>query len=139
MRKIRRAWSGRRYGRSAAKERFWRRHIARQSAGHLSVRVYCARHAVSEPSFYSWRRELARRDQAAARRTSHDQVAKRTRRPTVEFVRLNVRPDAEPNPIEIVLGDEGLRGTVLRIPRGTDQATLANVLAALVAARTQSC
>jgi len=50
--------------RSLAKERVWRRHVTRQAAGRLSVREYCHRHDLAEPSFYAWRRQLAQRDQS---------------------------------------------------------------------------
>lgn len=127
--------SGRGPARSVAKERLWRRHIVRQTASGLSVRGYCARHAVSEPSFYAWRRELARRDRSGhAKRAGGKSPAQRTRRLPVEFVRLDVRPATEMSPIEIILGEAALRGAVVRVPPGADQATLARVLTALAAA-----
>lgn len=48
--------------RNAVKEQFWRGCIARWRSSGLSVRDFCRRAALSEPSFYAWRRELARRD-----------------------------------------------------------------------------
>ena len=48
--------------RDTNKERVWRRHVHRQSKSKLSVREYCAAAGISEPSFYAWRRSLARRD-----------------------------------------------------------------------------
>jgi len=36
--------------------------VHRQSKSKLSVREYCAAAGISEPSFYAWRRSLARRD-----------------------------------------------------------------------------
>ena len=51
--------------RSRAKERFWRGHVARQAAGAFSIRAYCERHSLAEPSVDAWRRALARRDRAA--------------------------------------------------------------------------
>ena len=50
--------------RDAAKERFWRKVVGGFDARRHTVRAWCAQHGVSEPSFYAWRRELARRDQA---------------------------------------------------------------------------
>jgi transposase-like protein len=44
------------------RERLWRETIAAWQASGLSVRQYCRRHDVAEPSFYYWRRELQRRD-----------------------------------------------------------------------------
>jgi len=54
--------AGRSMQRSRAKEQSWRGHLKRQSASGLSIRAYCAGHGLSEPSFYAWRAELARRD-----------------------------------------------------------------------------
>ena len=48
--------------RSAEKEACWRRHLEDHAAGGLSIRAYCREHGLSEPSFYVWRREIARRD-----------------------------------------------------------------------------
>ena len=59
---------GRGLGRSAAKERFWRERVAAWRASGLAVRAYCVRQRLAEPSFYAWRRELARREQGESRR-----------------------------------------------------------------------
>jgi hypothetical protein len=125
MRDVRRAGRGR--GRNGAKERLWREHVARQAAGGLTVRAYCERHALAEPSFYAWRRELARRDAAADRggRRSPERPSSRA----VPFVQLK-GPQDFPCPtavIEIVLTG----GTVVRVPRGADEGTLAAVLTTL--------
>ncbi len=50
--------------RSAEKEAFWRLVVDEQKASELSVRAFCRQESVSEPSFYAWRKELQRRDQA---------------------------------------------------------------------------
>jgi hypothetical protein len=58
--------SGERNGRavrSAEKEQFWRGRIEGQAASGLSARQWCLQEQLSEPSFYAWRRKLARRDQ----------------------------------------------------------------------------
>lgn len=133
MRQVRQGERGPR--RSVAKERFWRGHIARQKAGRMSIRDYCTRHALSEPSFFAWRAELARRDgsplaSGAAPRRAPAPPA-RPRPP--QFVRLDLRPAEEAGLIEIALGNEGLRGAVVRVPPGADRATLESVLAALAA------
>jgi hypothetical protein len=137
MRKIHQP--GRGPQRSAAKERFWRGHVARQKAGRMSVRDYCARHALSEPSFYAWRAELARRDKLQRASGSAPQrpptpPALRAGRFAPQFVRLDLQPAAGTGLIEIVLGSEGLGGAVVRVPQGADRATLEGVLAALAAA-----
>lgn len=48
--------------RSVEKEVFWRFVLDEQASSGLSVRAFCRREAVSEASFYFWRRELAARD-----------------------------------------------------------------------------
>jgi hypothetical protein len=136
MRRVRQGERGPR--RSAAKERFWRGHIARQKGSGMSIRDYCARHALSEPSFYAWRAELARRDgsqRASGSAPERSPAPPRHARPRLpQFVRLDLRPAEEAGLIEIVLGNEGLRGAVVRVPPGADRATLERVLAALAAA-----
>ena len=48
--------------RSAEKVEFWRSMIRRQRRQGLSIREFCRRNSISENSFYTWRRELERRD-----------------------------------------------------------------------------
>jgi transposase-like protein len=47
--------------RSEERERFWRELVEGQQRSGVSIRQWCQRHGVSEPSFYFWRRELAQR------------------------------------------------------------------------------
>ncbi len=49
--------------RDPAKERLWRRAIARWGKCDLNVREFCEQEGLSQASFYWWRRELAKRDQ----------------------------------------------------------------------------
>ena len=104
--------------RDPEKEQFWRRMLAqqRQSAG--TIRAFCEREGLSQPSFYQWRRELARRDRA--------QVA---RRGVATFVPIQVVPEVAL--IEIALPG----GVVVRVRAGADAATLRQILAALVEGR----
>jgi hypothetical protein len=48
--------------RSVEKEAFWRLVLAEHAACDLSVRAFCPREAISEASFYFWKRELTTRD-----------------------------------------------------------------------------
>ena len=48
--------------RSAEKEEFWRLLLAEQEGCGLSIRTFCQQKAISEPSFYAWRKELQKRD-----------------------------------------------------------------------------
>lgn len=48
--------------RSVEKEQFWRLVLEEHQRSGLSVRRFCQREGVSEPSFYAWRREIRQRD-----------------------------------------------------------------------------
>lgn len=43
---------------SGEKELYWRELMQRQAESGLSVRQFCVREGVSEPSFYAWRQRL---------------------------------------------------------------------------------
>jgi len=49
--------------RSVEKEEFWRLVLNEHAASGLPIKAICKREAVSEASFYFWRRELAIRDE----------------------------------------------------------------------------
>jgi len=61
---------------SSEKQSYWQEIVGRQSESGLSVRQFCAAERVSEPSFYAWRRKLAKpkgsvnRSRAPSRRRS---------------------------------------------------------------------
>jgi transposase len=99
--------------RDARKEQQWRRWMHQWQQSGLSVRAFCARHDLAEPSFYGWRRELHRRDAA----------------PTA-FVPVRVVPDEEPaaaRSVEVLLAG----GRRLRVAPGFDPATVRQLLAVL--------
>ena len=105
----------------AAKRWFWREVLARQRQSGLSIRDFCRREALAEPSFFWWRRKLA--------------VRKRKRRadasgpPVARFARIKVTPleqDGKP-PLVIVLAG----GVRIRVQHGADARLLGEVLAAL--------
>jgi hypothetical protein len=93
--------------RDPAKERFWRDTVGQWEESGLTVGAYCQRHRLSEPSFYAWRRELARRDRA-----------------TPTFVPVQVLAES-PAAIEIVLVND----RIVRVRPGFDERTLRRVLA----------
>jgi transposase-like protein len=98
--------------RDPRKEQHWRRWIQLWKNSGLTVRDFCARHHLAQPSFYAWRRELQRRDAATT------------------FVPVRVVPDDQPTPatpIEVVL----VRGGCVRVTPGFDPATLRQLLAVL--------
>jgi len=117
--------------RDLAKERAWQRWIDKQRKSGLSVRAFCARQPLSEPSFYAWRRTLAER------KTGRKPV-RATRRPSRRPAFVSLTPSASPPPpaadlfqpaaaVELVHRD----GHVLRIAAGCDRGTLSMVLLAL--------
>jgi transposase len=99
--------------RDPRKEQQWRHWIRQWQRSGLSVRAFCARHYLSQPSFYAWRRTLQQREAA-----------------TPALVPVRVLPDetsAPPSSLEVVLA----RGRCLRVPPGFDPATLRQLLAVL--------
>ena len=107
--------------RSSGKESHWRKVIRRHASSGLSVRQFCAKEGIAEPSFYSWRRELRSRDRQDKKRqaTSAKSVA------VSHFI-----------PVEITAGNNVLelihpRGYQLRIPANFDAASLQQVLSVL--------
>ena len=106
--------------RDPQKERFWRDHLKRWQGSGLTIREYCARHRVSEPSFYGWRRTLAQRD---------DDTTATAVEPAVTFVPVQVQNDLPVTPpvLEVVLAN----GRLLRIPPGIDLGPVRALLAVL--------
>jgi hypothetical protein len=115
-------------GRSPAKEQFWRRHVGRQQRSRRTIRDYCAKAGISEPSFYAWRSELARRDLETDRPVaSKPSVACRTPAPAPRFLPVTVaeypRAGAMASQVEVALPG----GLVVRVP-AHDTAALRTVL-----------
>jgi hypothetical protein len=104
----------------AEREAFWREQVSawradvgraeRSGSAAVSVREFCRGRGLREPSFYFWRRELARRGSDAV------------------FVPVTVRPPIATiaAPIELEVG-----GVTLRISPNFDEATLARLIAVL--------
>jgi hypothetical protein len=120
----------RQWRRDPAKERRWRRMVRRWEKSGLSVREFCDWQALSEASFYAWRRELAVRDREA---------------PSGRESPLNGLASNGPQflPVQVVAEaalDSGAGGCLevqlptgvrLRVPQGFDRQTVRDVLAAL--------
>ena len=123
--------SQRRVPRDAAKESWWREQVRAQAQGGLSVRAYCRQQQLSEPSFYAWRKELARRDQerqpsAPTPPSPATNVRDRkATRPT--FTEVLLTSPAAVSPIEIVLA----AGQRIVVAPGFDSPTLQAVLEVL--------
>jgi hypothetical protein len=109
--------------RDGEKERFWREAICRQRRSGRSVRGFCRDEALSEPSFYAWRRELKQRGK---RPDSHSQ---RWRAKPSSFVAVQLAAETVPataGTIELALPG----GVVLRLPANTEPATIAAIVTA---------
>ncbi len=104
--------------RSRRKEQFWRRMLRQWRRSGLSIRDFCAEQRISEPSFYSWRRTIVRRDAEAPHFIPVQVVADD---------KVATTRDGSGGALELVLG----AGRVLRIPPGFDGPTLRRLLALL--------
>jgi transposase len=118
--------------RDAEKERSWRRALQDWRRSGLSVREFCDWQALSEASFYAWRRELGKRDREAASRRENDSRRNGRAVNAPRFLPVHVvaetAPDSEaPGCLELQLPT----GVLLRVPAGFDHQTLSDVLAAL--------
>lgn len=99
----------------ASTQQRWLELISLWQQSQLSVRAFCHRHRLSEPSFYTWRRLLRRRGLLPARPAAQPASS------TPAFVKLSL--PAEPHTavaIEVVLSQRRL----LRVPPGFDPDTL---------------
>ena len=76
-------------GKSNEKEEFWRLVIEEQGASGLSVRAFCEREGVSEPSFYAWRKRLRDRDEAGQPRFGCQQIVETGVAPVIADVVAN--------------------------------------------------
>jgi hypothetical protein len=118
------SWTGHGPRRESAKEKLWRRVLADFAASGQSVRAFCRVRELSEPSFYAWRRSLARRDATRRSVTPHGP-------PTPAFLPIRLAETTGGTPMEIVLA--GGHRICLRPP--VDRAALTEVVAALESGR----
>ena len=129
--------------RDPAKERHWRRMVRRWRSSGLSVRDFCDWQALSEPCFYAWRRELAKRDREAAAgvpaigAASADRPVKRnvrSRAPAAAFLPVQVVADGAHDAAASFSQSHGIEvhlpgGVRLMVPPGCDRALLRDVIA----------
>jgi hypothetical protein len=134
--------------RDLSKERRWRRLLGQWRRSGRTGRDFCAERELSEPSFYAWKREIARRDQERTARPQaltrtkasrdHDRAARpqaptrtaASRRPVATglpaFVPVTVEA-AGAWALEVVVAP----GRLLRVRAGFDAAVLRRLLAVL--------
>ena len=113
---------------SGERERYWRELLARQAASGLSVRQFCGREGVSEPSFYQWRKRLGpttqQKKNAATATRDRPAAAPST---DLLFLPLGLLGGAVSSELEIVHP----AGCRVRVVGEVNVASLARVLAAL--------
>jgi len=122
----------RRGERDRGKERFWREMVQRWRQSGVTIRDFCDAHGLSEPSFYGWRREIAKRDGQTGERSTRTSArsARRHASGLPAFVPLRVTPTEPASALEVVVG----AGHVVRVAPGFDAATLRSLLAVLAEA-----
>ena len=112
--------------RDVEKEKYWRGVIREGARSGLSIREFCRQKRIKESQFYAWRRELRYRDEQ-----KRSQKRARSKSPSQKGATFALVTDGsgglESAGIELVLGD----GRRVRIGKGVDRETLANVLAVL--------
>jgi transposase-like protein len=106
--------------RDPRKEQFWRQALRRWRQSGLSIRAYCRRHCLAEPSFYAWRRLLSERDQPEPAADAASPVT---------FVPLTVCHEPTPSapPVEVILAN----GRRLRLPVSVAAGVVRDLLAVL--------
>jgi hypothetical protein len=77
--------------RDLERERVWRAVLDRQRQSGLSIREFCRREVLAEVSFYSWQRELRRRDRESASVPHPDREAS-LRPPTSRSAAATAKP-----------------------------------------------
>ena len=97
-----------------ARERHWRKRLARWKASGLKVRDFCQQEGVTPTAFAHWRKEIAARD------------ARRAEAPEPLFVPVHITPLPAATLDVVLRGDR-----VVCVPPGFDPVHLRAVVAAL--------
>ena len=114
------------------REAHWRKLLADAASSSLNQAAFCRARGIEIPTFYWWKREIARRDAGLQRVRTASQSS--VREVSLVPVRLcersrdgDSRQPVSDHPIEIVLRG----GRILRVAPGFDPDTLRSVIAAL--------
>ena len=97
---------------------FWQMAIETWQSRGLSVRQFCKQEGLSSPSFYAWRKKLAKADAP--------QVDKKDVRPLEPFIQVSL-PTETHSDLQLVFAS----GHRLKISAGIDRQTLSDVLSVL--------
>jgi hypothetical protein len=110
--------------RDPVKEKYWRGLLRQWVRSGLSVREFCDAQAISQASFYAWRREIGRRDQPPSARCVGPTAALQPSLPApATFLKLALDASV-PSAIEVVITD----GRLLRVRPGFDADLLRELL-----------
>ena len=94
-------------------QQFWQMVIETWQSSGLSIRQFCKKESLSEPSFYSWRKKLT--GDNSEQDTQHKPEAP-------AFIEVAI-PQNNSAAIELLL----ISGSTLKIPAGVDAKTLMNI------------
>lgn len=121
------------------REAMWRRRIEEQPRSGMSIRAFCRREGMTEPSFYDWRRRLKESSRAAGATSpvgrapwaggSGKVAASRSGAPAFARVVVSEESDSRRGQIEI----QSREGRLIRVLPGFDRATLIEALSAIEA------
>jgi len=110
----------------------WRSTLRKHAKSRLSVRQFCRREQIREPSFYYWRRIIAQRDSQAKSKPTVRRRSKRKAAGQQAFVPVVLNAnDAEGQHTSIVIELRGQR--TLRVPESIEPTHLARIVHAIEA------
>ena len=127
------------------KEQYWRLVLDEFGASGLTVREFCKREGLREPSFYAWRKEIRRRDgdmtgdvpNGVERKRQSDGVKKASRKaPSApSLIEVVTRSTPVTQAIEI----ETPTGFIIRLGEQVDRELMTSVLSSMLPLEQASC
>ena len=123
------------------KEQYWRLVLDEFGSSGQSVREFCKREGLREPSFYAWRKEIRRRDEdVASAKLNHRRGLGRSKAAQDQFaapalVEVVTRPAAATPGIEI----ETPSGFTIRLGEQVDRELMTSVLSSMLPLEQASC
>jgi hypothetical protein len=113
--------------RDLAKERHWRHQVAAWRRSGQTIRAYCLAEGLSEPSFYSWRRILAERQETRPAKVVAGSTGSASSTSLFVPVRLVEEPCDKVPALDVVVRG----GRIVRVSAGFSAQALREVVAAL--------